>query len=179
VYLHIDAADLTGLTDLTGGVDGAGGRGGTGVGGGRVERLGAATLVRLRDWLQRAETVTIRPVLDLARADVVDTHDPPGWMRESVILRDGRCVFPGCRVDARGCDVDHIESYRPPGDGGPPGQTSPDALACLCRRHHRLKTFTAWTYHPVRTRTGARAYAWTSPHGHHYRTHPDPNHPRR
>ena len=67
-------------------------------------------------------------------------HDPPAWMREIVILRDRHCVFPGCRVDARACDQDHIDPYLDPGDGGPPGQTSPANLACLCRRHHRAKT---------------------------------------
>jgi hypothetical protein len=100
-------------------------------------------------------------------------------MRETVILRDGTCCFPGCRVDARNCDLDHIQAYIPPDDGGPPGQTTPDNLACLCRRHHRLKTFTAWTYQAIRTTTGTRGYAWTSPHGHRYLTHPDPKHLKR
>jgi hypothetical protein len=31
----------------------------------------------------------------------VDGHDPPEAMREAVIVRDGHCVFPWCRVDAR------------------------------------------------------------------------------
>ena len=56
----------------------------------------------------------------------------------------------------------------PPDDGGPPEQTSPANLACLCRRHHRLKTFTAWTYQ----RLPDSAYVWTDPHGHTYRTTP-------
>jgi hypothetical protein len=75
-------------------------------------------------------------------------------------------VFPGCRIDARTCDLDHIKPFVAPDDGGPPGQTSAENLACLCRRHHRLKTFTAWTYH--RTRSGR--YRWTSPHGQTYLT---------
>ena len=54
----------------------------------------------------------------------VDPHDPPAWMRETVILRDRHCVFPGCGIDARSCDLDHIEPYVPPDDGGPPGQTT-------------------------------------------------------
>ena len=69
--------------------------------------------------------VSIRPVLDPARTDAVDAHDPPAWMRELVILRDRHCVFPGCTVDARACDLDHLAPYVPLDDGGPPGQTTP------------------------------------------------------
>jgi hypothetical protein len=81
-------------------------------------------------------------------------------------------VFPGCTVDARSCDLDHLDPYVPPDDGGPPGQTRPANLACLCRRPHRLKTFTAWTYQ----RTPDGDYAWTSPHGMTFIVSPDPAH---
>jgi hypothetical protein len=151
LYLHVQAADLADKGTAPGG-------------GGSVERLGAATLQLLQDWLPRMRTVSVRPVLDLDRADAVDVHDPPGWMRELVVLRDEHCVFPGCGVDARGCDLDHLEAYVPPDDGGPPGQTSPANLACLCRRHHRLKTFTGWTY---RRRSDA-TYLWTAHDGRSY-----------
>lgn len=156
LYLHITRADLeTGLAD--------------GTGGGRVEKLGTATLQLLRDWLQRLNTVTIRPVLDPDRGDAADRHEPPAWMRETVILRDRHCVFPGCGIDARSCDLDHITAYRSPDDGGPPGQTHAGNLACLCRRHHRLKTFTGWTY--LRQHTGD--YQWTSPTGRSYTVAPE------
>jgi hypothetical protein len=105
-------------------------------------------------------------VVDLNDDRAVDAHDPPPVIREQVILRDRHCVFPGCRIDARDCDLDHVEPYVPLDDGGPPGQTNAANLACLCRRHHRLKTFTAWTYH----RTSDGRYVWTSPHGHTYLT---------
>ncbi|MEO5710042.1 MAG: HNH endonuclease signature motif containing protein [Nocardioidaceae bacterium] len=143
LFLHVDAAALE-----------------TGTGG-RVETLGPATLGLLRDWISRFSSVAIRPVLDLNRGDEVGHHDPPNWMRETVILRDAHCVFPGCGIDARGCDLDHIDPYVPPDDGSPPGQTRPANLAALCRRHHRLKTFTAWTYQ----RRPDGDYAWTDPHG--------------
>ena len=55
----------------------------------------------------------------------MDQHDPPDAMRETVILRDAHCVFPGCRRDSRACDLDHITEYLPMEDGGPPGQTEP------------------------------------------------------
>ena len=167
LYLHITAADLTTGTGPAGGGPGgsAGGCGGDGV---RVEKLDATTLTVLHDWLQRTDRVTIRPVLDPSRSDAVDQHDPPEWMRETVTLRDQHCVFPGCGIDARSCDQDHITPYRDPADGGPPGQTNPGNLACLCRRHHRLKTRGTWTYH----RTPDQRYSWTSPHGHTYTTSP-------
>jgi hypothetical protein len=115
-------------------------------------------------------------VLDPTRTEAVDAHDPPAWMREVVILRDAHCVFPGCPVDARACDLDHLEPYRPMDDGGPPGQTSPANLACLCRRHHRAKTFAGWRYRRLPDppdETGGRppgtTYEWTSPHLRTYR----------
>ena len=46
-------------------------------------------------------------------------------------------------------------------EGGPPAQTNPANLACLCRRHHRLKTFTGWSYEHA----GPGTYRWTNPHG--------------
>ena len=163
VYLHLDAGDLRSQL-----VDGE-----TAVGG-KVERLGAATLDLLRAWLNRAEKVVVRPVLDLSRTEAVDRHDPPEWMRESVVLRDGHCVFPGCTVDARACDQDHITPYVDLDDGGPPGQTSVANLACLCRRHHRMKTFTGWRYHRLSTGPHAGSYQWTNPHRLTYRASPTP-----
>jgi hypothetical protein len=139
-----------------------------------IEKLGTVTLDLLKTWLQRFSGITIKPVLDMTRSesstDTVDRHDPPAWMRDLVMLRDGHCVFPGCNIDARRCDLDHIEPYVDPDEGGPPGQTSPQNLACLCRRHHRLKTFTAWTYE----RAGPGIYHWTNPHGIRYSTNPSP-----
>jgi hypothetical protein len=157
LYLHITAADLAACTRSE--------HGGT-QGGGSVERLGTATLDLLKNWLQRTQGVTVRPVLDLSRDDAVDQHDPTHAIRETVILRDRRCVFPGCTVSARRCDLDHITAYLSPDEGGPPGQTSPANLACLCRRHHRMKTFAGWTY-----RRTVDGYLWVSPHGRTYRVH--------
>ncbi|KQP64147.1 hypothetical protein ASF47_08905 [Nocardioides sp. Leaf285] len=110
----------------------------------------------------------MRPVIDLdpTTAGAVDRHDPPPWMREHVTLRDPRCVFSGCSVPSRRCDLDHITPYRPLDHGGRPGQTHPSNLAPLCRHHHRLKTTGSegsppWSYH----RAPDGTYTWTNPHG--------------
>jgi hypothetical protein len=124
---------------------------------GEVERFGPATTAKIKEWVGHSR-VSIRPVLDLSRTDGVDEHDPPAWMRELVVLRDRHCVFPWCDRDSRSCDLDHIDAYE---EHGPPGQTRPDNLAPLCRRHHRAKTARRWRYqrHPD------GSYLWHGPHG--------------
>ena len=157
-YLHLSLADLLGLAQ----VDPASPALGT------VERLGPATIAKIQEWVGHSQ-VTIRPVLDLARTDAVDDHDPPAWMREQVILRDRHCVFPWCARDARACDLDHIDPYIPIDQGGPPGQTRPENLTPLCRRHHRCKTSGRWRYrrHPDGT------YLWQAPQGRAYAVTPN------
>src|SRR5699024_2577503 len=58
---------------------------------------------------------------------------------------DGTSRHPGCSAPAENCDVDHVRpfSHSDPPRGGP---TSEANLMCLCRRHHRLKTFHDWRY---------------------------------
>lgn len=129
----------------------------------RVDGLGTISSDLLTTWLA-GTTVVVRPVLDLARAGAVDGHDPPDWMADLVRLRDRHCVFPGCRRRSRACDLDHIDAYVPAGRGGRPGQTNPDNLAPLCRRHHRAKTHTSWRYR----RLPDGSYQWTSPTGRSY-----------
>ncbi len=143
-----------------------------------VEKLGAITTELLAAWLARhalsSTRVRVRPVLDLGADWTVDRHDPPDRMREQVLLLHSTCVFPGCRRDSRACDLDHIEPYVPPDDGGPPGQTRPDNLAPLCRRHHRVKTHTAWEYKQI----APGMFTWTSPTGHQYDVRSTPRHRR-
>ncbi len=160
LYLHLSLTDLLGLTDDT-----------TGPGEtrtGTVEKLGPATLAKIREWVGHSQ-VTIRPVLDLARPDALDAHDPPEWLRELVILRDRHCVFPWCSRDARACDLDHIDPYLPMDEGGPPGQTRDDNLAPLCRRHHRCKTSGRWRYR----RNPDGTYLWQAPQGRAYAVTPN------
>jgi hypothetical protein len=159
LYLHLNASDLAAAATATG----------ENVVIGEVERLGPATQAMIRDWLgTTGATITpvINRVIDLNRTDAPDAHDPPQWMRELVILRGRHCVFPWCATHARSCDLDHIEPYDPGPDGtrAPPGQTRPENLAPLCRRHHRAKTFKGWSYR----RLPDGSYRWKDPYGHTY-----------
>ena len=61
---------------------------------------------------RRHQEATIQPVLRMARRDAIDTHDPPAWMRDLVLLRDSHCIFPRCKRTP-GCDLDHHEPLRP------------------------------------------------------------------
>jgi len=162
--LHLSAADLANLDAETGEHHVVG----------EVEKLGPATLAKIKEWLATSgATITpvIGRVIDLNRTAARDAHDPPGWMREQVILRDRHCVFPWCERNARSCDLDHIEPY----DHGdehtrpPPGQTRPEGLAPLCRPHHRCKTLHGWTYQ----RLPDGSYRWKDPHGHIYIVNPE------
>lgn len=123
--------------------------------------LGAVTEEVFQRWLA-THGVKVTRVIDLNRKHAVDRHDPPPWMRDQVRERDRHCVFPGCEVPAEQCDCDHIIPYD---ENGPPGQTNPDALGCLCRMHHLLKTHYGWRY----GRLSDGAYLWVSPTGHCYR----------
>jgi hypothetical protein len=143
LYLHMDADHLPDPT----------------LGLGSAERLGPLTLDLIKQWLQQSR-VSIQPVLRMDRGDAVDQHDPPAWMRELVTLRDRRCVYPYCERNSRDCDLDHIKAYLAMNDGGPPGQTNPDNLAPLCRRHHRAKTHGGWRYR----RNPDGTYTWYTPH---------------
>ena len=158
VYVRVDADDLD--VDTTGG---------SAFATGEIEKLGAATLTKIRDWVGHHQVV-IQPVLNMQRGDAVDVHDPPPWMRELVMLRDGHCIFPRCTTDARSCDLDHTIPYDP---DGPPGQTHAGNLACLCRRHHRAKTSGLWRY----TRTPEGHYLWHGPYGASYLVTPEGNFP--
>ncbi len=121
------------------------------------------TVDQVRHWCGQTNTqVVVKPVLDLTESITCAGYQPSDRLREQVILRDQRCVFPWCTRPARSCDLDHITPWE---EGG---ATSTDNLAALCRPHHRLKTHTAWRYE----RTGPATYEWTSPHGHLFLTDP-------
>ncbi|WP_149204022.1 HNH endonuclease signature motif containing protein [Actinotalea subterranea] len=123
-------------------------------------------------------------------------YRPSAALVEAILDRDPTCTFPGCRVPAPLCDVDHIDPYRaPPGHPAEPGrggraqagvaagvgrrdaprpaaarrQTRADNLQPLCRHHHRLKTFSRWGSN-LDPATGV--LTWTAPNGTQYTREP-------
>jgi hypothetical protein len=113
------------------------------------------------------------------------TRRPSPRTVAAVLVRDLTCVFPGCRVPAFRCDLDHVVAPRP---GGPPGDargTEPgdgpgdgpdddadhgdhddhdDAgnLVALCRHHRVVRARDGWR--PALLRDGT--VRWTAPSGH-------------
>lgn len=68
-------------------------------------------------------------------ATVSDSYRPTTLVERTVKARDGHCRFPYCTRPAEVTDVDHVIPFA---EGG---ATSPANLQCLCRHHHRAKTF--------------------------------------
>jgi hypothetical protein len=101
-------------------------------------------------------------------------YRPTAAQRRLVTTRDRTCRMPGCRRRAGRCDIDHATAHA---DGG---DTACWNLCCLCRRHHRIKTFArGWTFtlRPdgrlvVRTPSGVTRT--TRPPGWHHDPEPDP-----
>ena len=94
-------------------------------------------------------------------------YRPPSHLAGVVITRDQTCQFPGCRVPAHRCDIDHGIPHNPDTGTGP---TSEMNLGPKCRRHHRVKQSPGWsvTQHPDGCTT------WATPSGHLYHSQPPP-----
>lgn len=123
---------------------------------GRLGDLAAPiTADQIREWCAGAESIIVRPVIDLADCAPVDAYEVPDRVRRQVALRNPRCAFPNCTRPAEACDCDHITPY---GEGG---VTCPCNLAPICRPHHRAKTHGGWSYEQIRPGT----FRWLGPHG--------------
>jgi hypothetical protein len=57
-------------------------------------------------------------VLGLGSPIHVPKHDPPPRLAELIRTGEPTCCFPGCRVRARDCDLDHRIPYDPDDPGG-------------------------------------------------------------
>lgn len=121
---------------------------------GQVRELAAKATMRL----------VTEPDVDAAAAQ---RYQPTVSVQRWVRCRDLTCRFPGCEHPAEDCDVDHTAPFDHinPARGG---LTVPANLKCLCRFHHRLKTFGGWRD----TQYLDGSVVWTSPSGKTYRTTP-------
>ena len=97
-------------------------------------------------------------------ANSITRRRPTVTQRRHVETRNPTCVFPGCRMPATGCDLDH----RIPWAHG--GQTTVGNLGPLCRHDHVIKTLAHWTHQGLPDGT----HLWTSRLGHTYTTSAKP-----
>ncbi len=146
LHVHLSEAAVTGN--------------GTGLELARVEnQRQVVTADQVRVWCANPDTtVVVKPVIDLNEHIHVEAYEVPDRLREQTTERDHACVFPWCTRPARRCDFDHVIAY----DKG--GGTCSCNIAPLCRRHHRLKTHSAWTHTVLEPGT----FLWSSPHGYQF-----------
>lgn len=98
-----------------------------------------------------------------------DSYTPTERMKKQLRARDQHCRFPGCRLPARRCQLDHTFDYA---KGGP---THLSNLSCLCEGHHVLKhpdNDDRWRWDVVQKAGGVME--WTSPTGRVYIDTPMP-----
>jgi len=120
----------------------------------------AGTILGIGRALSAPETRTEEVTARARRRLCERTYRPTSQLAEIVRTRDGVCRFPNCAVPAASCDLDHTIPFdhAGPAQGG---LTVPDNLACLCRKHHRLKTLGYWTVRQI----GRGCLEWFDPSG--------------
>lgn len=156
LYFHLTRESLQAILD---------GHPGAGAAVVRVEDIGPVIADQVRRWLQHTH-VTVKPVIDLAAIPPADRYEVTPALSEAVTLINPADTYPHATCLTRHQDNDHTTPYLPMNRGGPPGQTHPDNLGKLTRRHHRIKTFAGW--HVTQLSPGVRL--WRTPHGYHYLT---------
>ncbi len=104
------------------------------------------------------------PVTGQVLLDGITRRRPTAAQRRHIQARNQTCIFPGCRMPAVDCDLDHRIRWT---DGG---TTTTDNLAPLCRHDHPIKDTLGWTYHALPD----GRYRWTSKLGHTYTTSSQP-----
>ncbi|HDH25612.1 MAG TPA: HNH endonuclease [Actinobacteria bacterium] len=149
VDIHVDLETLTGLSEAPGELAGYG-------------PVIADIARQVVGRQERAEWrfVVTDPDTGLALHDGITRRRPSVEQRRFVEIRDRTCVFPGCRMPAADCDLDHRDPYA---QGGP---TDPTNLAPLCRHDHRIRHHAGWTYRSLPN----GGHEWTSRLGHRYTT---------
>ncbi len=119
----------------------------------------AATEQENADW-----RYTVTDATGQTLSDGTTKRRPTVSQRRHVQARNQTCIFPGCRMPATDCDLDHRTRWV---DGGP---TNIDNLAPLCRHDHRIRHEAGWEHQPLPNGD----HQWTSKLGHTYTTSGQP-----
>jgi len=151
VHLSVDLHTLTGLVDTPGELDGYG----------PIVADLARQLALTNTNGQWTWTVT-DPDTGAVLADGTTRRRPTTRQHRHLATRQPRCCFPGCRMPAIDCDLDHTVPWK---HGG---KTLTINLGPLCRHHHHLHDL-GWTY----TIDPDGRIHWTSPLGQTTIVHPD------
>jgi Domain of unknown function (DUF222) len=85
---------------------------------------------------------------------------PSASQRRQVEHRNPRCIFPGCRMPARQCDLDHRKRWIEA------KETKTENLVPLCRHDHWVRHRAGWEHKPLPDND----HLWTSPLGLQYTT---------
>jgi multidrug efflux pump subunit AcrA (membrane-fusion protein) len=85
---------------------------------------------------------------------------PTADQQREVETQHPTCIFPGCRMPATDCDLDHRTPY---GEGGP---TMTPNLAPLCRHDHGIRHHAGWVHQQLPNGD----HLWTTKLGHTYTT---------
>lgn len=126
--------------------------------------ISAATARRLA-----ADGVWRRVLTDPASGTVLDVgrtrYRPPAPLAEHILLRDVRCVWPGCdrTASAPGVDIDHVV------DWALGGKTADHNLGSFCEKHHVDKHSSRWRV----SQPEPGRFEYTSPTGHTYIREPE------
>jgi hypothetical protein len=140
IQVVIDLATLFGLADNPGEL----------LGYGPIASQVAQQLAADGEWRR----LVVEPVTGHLLDYGTTVYRPPQQLQDFLVSRDRHCRFPGCFRRPSHCDIDHNIPY-------PVGATASANCCCLCRRHHRLKTFGGWT---VKLHDDGSC-SWTAPNG--------------
>ncbi|NOY56563.1 MAG: DUF222 domain-containing protein [Actinobacteria bacterium] len=147
VDIHVDLETLTGLSEAPGELAGYG-----------PVIADIARQVAERQEEAEWRFVVTDPDTGLPLHDGITRRRPSVEQRRFVETRDRTCVFPGCRMPATDCDLDHRDPY------AQGGSTDPTNLAPLCRHDHGIRHQAGWTYQSLPD----GGHEWTSRLGHRY-----------
>lgn len=135
---------------------------------GYLSGFGVIDADQVRELATAAAQRMLDPAFDAAAAM---RYQPTAAMENWIRCRDLTCRFPGCDQPAEFCDIDHTIPFNH-ADPLSGGLTVPWNLKCLCRQHHRLKTFYCGPGGWQDEQLADGTIVWTSPTGKVYRTTP-------